>query len=82
VQNPAFTIGAGRGGATAGLVCATMPESSLHSRFSQIPRLEEKTLLEGAFVRKRVYNLNSRKAKESIPAKGGEKRCLAMAVGS
>jgi hypothetical protein len=29
-----------------------------------------------------VYTLSSRKAKESIPAKGGEKRCLAMGLGS
>src|SRR5215470_18272019 len=47
-----------------------------------IPRLGEKALLEGVFVSKRVYTLSSRRAKESIPAKGGEKRCLVLGDGS
>jgi len=45
----------------------------LRIRFSPIPHPRENTLLEGAITRKRVYTLSSRKAKESIPAKGGEK---------
>jgi hypothetical protein len=30
--------------------------------------------------RKWVYAVSGRKAKQSIPAKGGERRCLAMGV--
>jgi len=60
----------------------SLTEGSL--RFFSETRIGEKreVLLEGSIVRKWVYTLNSRKAKESIPAKGGEKRCLAMGVGS
>ena len=32
-------------------------------------------LLEGSIARDWVYSLGSRKAKQSIPAKGGEERC-------
>jgi hypothetical protein len=59
VEDPAFAIGAGRGAATAGSVCATMPEASLHFPFFANPRLGEKTLLEGSIVRKWVYALGS-----------------------
>jgi hypothetical protein len=55
------------------------------SGFSPIRRLKEKSALEGSSVRKWVYTLAAerpKKAKESIPAKGGEKRCLVIGVGS
>jgi hypothetical protein len=52
------------------------------SRFSPIRLPGTKTPFEGSIARKWVYNLGGRKAKESIPAKGGEERCLAIGVGS
>ena len=68
-------------------VCA-MPEGNLKnpvfspSRFSRFPHLGEKR-----FWRLRLHAngctlLSGREAEDSIPAKGGEKRCLAMGVAS
>jgi hypothetical protein len=48
----------------------------------RILRRGERRFSAGPLGRKRVYALKGEKAKESIPAKGGEKRCSAMGVGS
>jgi hypothetical protein len=46
------------------------------------PASPKKTLLEAFDCTQMVYTLGSRKANESIPAKGGEKLCSAMGVES
>jgi hypothetical protein len=50
--------------------------------FSQIVLAVENRFDHLVGGREALYSLGSRKAKESIPGKGGEKRWLAMEVGS
>src|SRR5215468_5383662 len=46
-----------------------LSEGGLHLPSFAIPHLWKKALLEGAIVPKRVYNVGSREAKSSIPAR-------------
>jgi hypothetical protein len=54
------------------LTSKLIPLAAWVAVFRQSRVSEKKRVLEGSIVRKWVYALSSRKAKESIPAKGGD----------